>query len=59
MADHPPGHAAGVRQSHALLSRAAPLPYRFAGIARLAGKQLEPYVAQMVPKLYRLQVSAV
>ncbi len=45
------------RRSHALLCRAALLPCRFAGIARLAGKQLEPYVAQMVPKLYRLQVT--
>lgn len=44
-------------RSHALLCRAALLPCRFAGIARLAGKQLEPYVAQMVPKLYRLQVT--
>ena len=26
---------------------------RFASISRLAGKQLEPYVAQLIPKLYR------
>ena len=53
----PPDHAASMRQSHALRCQAALLPCRFAGIARLAGKQLEPYVAQMVPKLYRLQVT--
>ena len=56
VANHQPGHAA-MRRLYALPSRAALLPFRFAGIARLAGKQLEPYVSQMVPKLYRLQVS--
>lgn len=28
---------------------------RFASIAKLAGKQLEPYIGQLVPKLYRYQ----
>ena len=28
---------------------------RFASIAKLAGEQLKPYVAQLVPKLYRYQ----
>lgn len=26
---------------------------RFASIAKIAGEQLQPYVAQLVPKLYR------
>ncbi|KAK9834910.1 hypothetical protein WJX81_007994 [Elliptochloris bilobata] len=29
--------------------------FGFASISRLAGKQLEPYVAQLIPKLYRYQ----
>ena len=28
---------------------------RFASIAKLAGEQLKPYIAQLVPKLYRYQ----
>ena len=27
--------------------------YRFASIAKIAGEQLEPYIKQLVPKLYR------
>ena len=27
--------------------------FRFASIAKMAGEQMEPYVAQLVPKLYR------
>ena len=30
-------------------------PGRFASIAKLAGEQLKPYIAQLVPKLYRYQ----
>lgn len=33
--------------------------FGFAGIARLAGEQLAPYVAAMVPKLYRYAEPAV
>lgn len=29
--------------------------YRFASIAKLAGEQLGPYIANLVPKLYRYQ----
>ena len=29
--------------------------YRFASIAKLAGEQLGPYIAKLVPKLYRYQ----
>ena len=28
---------------------------RFASIAKLAGEQLEPYIAGLIPKLYRYQ----
>ena len=31
------------------------MPGRFASIAKLAGEQLKPYIAQLVPKLYRYQ----
>jgi proteasome component ECM29 len=40
-------HSPRLHSSHVLC--------RFASIAKLAGKQLEPYVAQLVPKLYRYQ----
>ena len=31
------------------------LLHRFASIAKMAGEQLKPYIAKLVPKLYRYQ----
>ncbi|KAK9810293.1 hypothetical protein WJX72_008148 [[Myrmecia] bisecta] len=40
---------------HASLNSSRGAAFGFASIAKLAGEQLEPYVAKLVPKLYRYQ----